>query len=199
MLSEFLNNYLFTTEFLSVLCSLLYLFFIIREIKWAWPLAFMSSTAMIFTAFHAKLYMEIVLQFYYVIMAVIGWFSWSRKSKLNIKTPICRWPLRYHLINISISLLLSFVLGYIMDKYTDQALPYLDTLTTVFALTTTWMVTQKVLENWIYWIIVNGVSIFMMYNRGLYWACLLMVLFTFMAIQGYFQWKKSYQLQNETN
>ncbi len=196
---EFFQLYIFTFEFLSVIAGLLYLTLIIKEVKWAWPLAFVSSSAMLLTAFNAKLYMEMILQAYYVIMAVVGWFSWTNKRKNKEKTYIKIWTFKFHIINICLSFALTFLFGFFMQTYTDQALPFMDSFTTIFSLTTTIMVTQKVLENWLYWVIINAINVGMMYNRELYWASGLMVLYTFMAVQGYFRWKKAYQLQDETN
>jgi nicotinamide mononucleotide transporter len=84
--------------------------------------------------------------------------------------------------------------GYIFDQYSNQANPYLDAFTTIFSLMATFMVAKKVLENWIYWIIIDAFSVYLFASRGLYMTSVLFILYTLIAIFGYFSWKKQFNL-----
>jgi nicotinamide mononucleotide transporter len=79
-----------------------------------------------------------------------------------------------------------------LEKYTAAALPFLDALTTWGAIVTTYMVANKVLENWIYWFVIDSISIYLFISRGLYFTALLFFLYLFMIVIGYRSWKRSY-------
>ena len=82
-------------------------------------------------------------------------------------------------------------MGYLFSVYTDQANPYVDASTTVFSLVATFMVTKKVLENWVYWIIIDAVSVYLYFSRDLHLTAVLFVIFTLLAITGYVSWNKT--------
>lgn len=179
-------------EWFGVLTGVLYVVFISYKKMIAWLFALSSSLIYVYICFSYNLYLESFLQVFYVIMAIYGWLNWKKESN---NRNIIKWPIRNHLINISASLLLTITLGYIFDNLTDQANPYTDAFTTVFSLTATFMVTKKVLENWIYWIIIDAVSIFLFFSRELYLTGVLFFFFTLIAMWGYVKWKKSYSEQ----
>lgn len=193
MFSDF-NTSLF--EILILVTGLTYLVLIIKEIRFAWVLAFCSAIGMGTMAFHKNLYMEFILQMYYVVMAVVGWLSWGKQAGQDKAIRIWSW--QKHFILVALSLMVSFALAYVLEYYTDQHFALLDCVTTVFSLSVTFMVTQKILENWLYWVVINGLNVVLMYKSGLNWMALLMVLYTFMAIQGYFTWKRKFRAQDET-
>jgi nicotinamide mononucleotide transporter len=129
-------------------------------------------------------------------MAVIGWYQWRFKKEVSeSKKKIKQLPVPKHLINILLSSIATIITGYLLSKYTQAALPYVDAFTTIFSLYATWMVTKKILENWLYWIIIDIVSFFLYTSRELYLTGLLYIVFTLLAIFGYLKWKKSYKAQ----
>ena len=99
-----------------------------------------------------------------------------------------------HLYLISGSLLLTIITGIVFDVYTDQVNPYLDAFTTVFSLIATYMVTQKILENWLYWVVIDLVATLMYVNRGFELTGILYLLYTVIAVFGFFNWRKTYRL-----
>jgi nicotinamide mononucleotide transporter len=130
-------------------------------------------------------------------MAVVGWYQWRFKKEVSeSKKKIKQLPVIKHLINILLSSIATIIVGYILSKYTQAALPYVDAFTTIFSLYATWMVTEKILENWLYWIIIDIVSFFLYTSRELYLTGLLYIFFTVLAIFGYLEWKKSYKAQH---
>lgn len=180
-------------EWIAVATSIIYVILAARKMIVCWLFAFISSALYVYLCFSAQLYLESVLQLFYVVMAVVGYLLWNRSTS----TEVINWNIKYHLINISVSTGLTFLLGYLFSIYTDQASPYIDASTTVFSLAATFMVTQRVLENWIYWIIIDAVSIYLYYTRDLHLTAVLFFLFTILAIVGYFSWKKTLIAQRE--
>ena len=179
-------------EWLAVLTGTLYVILISYKQIIAWLFALISSLLYVYICFNYQLYLESFLQFFYVAMAIYGWLNW--KKEINTTT-IIKWPIKNHLINIGLSSILTLILGFTFSKFTNQANPFTDAFTTVFSLTATFMVTKRVLENWIYWIIIDGVSIFLYSSRALYLTSVLFFIFTLIAVFGYIKWKREFKTQ----
>ena len=181
-------------EWLGVLTGLLYVILISFKNITAWLFALLSSAIYVYLCFKSNLFLETGLQLFYVAMAIFGWLKW-KKDSLENETNIIKWDYRLHLLNILISGSLTFIIGYIFDNFTSQANPYTDAFSTIFSLVATFMVTKKVLENWIYWVFIDAVCIYLFASRGLYLTSLLFVLYTTIAVIGFFQWRSLFKLQ----
>lgn len=195
ILNNIYNSILQTSiwEWLAVASSLLYVILITYKVLASWIFAALSSVLYIYLCYSNRLYLESILQVFYFGMAIYGWFMWTSDDDTKDVTVI-QWPLKYHLYNILISGALMLLFGYIFDQYSNQANPYLDAFTTIFSLMATFMVAKKVLENWIYWIIIDAFSVYLFASRGLYMTSVLFILYTLIAIFGYFSWKKQFNL-----
>lgn len=174
-------------EWIAVCSSIIYVILAARKLIYCWLFAFISSVLYVYICFSANLYLESVLQLFYVVMAVVGFLLWNKSESEEI----IKWPAKYHVINLSLSTLIALLMGYLFSVYTDQANPYVDASTTVFSLVATFMVTKKVLENWIYWIIIDAVSVYLYFSRDLHLTAVLFVIFTLLAITGYVSWNKT--------
>ena len=181
-------------EWLAVLSGILYVIFISFKQPIAWFFALINSILYIYLCFISQLYIETGLQFFYVIMAIYGWMSWSN-NRISAVDKIIRWPINYHLLNFGISASIALVLGLLFDNFTNQAYPYADAFTGVFSLAATFMVTKKVLENWIYWILIDAICIFLFAARDLYLSAVLFFVYTLIAIFGLLHWKKQFKRQ----
>ncbi|WP_444890581.1 nicotinamide riboside transporter PnuC [Microbulbifer sp. DLAB2-AA] len=201
--SEFLEILLTSIEAMSlwevaaVVLALAYLLLAMREKISCWYAAFISTAIYLVLFWDVSLLMESALQVFYLGMAIFGWWQWRHHEDKNKDLRIHRWPLQTHLIVISGVFLLTLVFGYLLDNFTSAALPYLDSFTTLGAVVTTYMVTRKVLENWIYWIVVDGASIYLYLDRGLYLTALLFLLYVVLVVIGFFQWRSIYNKQNQ--
>ncbi len=180
-------------ELVSVVFGLAYVVLAARENVWCWPAALVNTATAIILFWDASLLMESGLNVFYLVIAVYGWWQWlhggSGKSELAIST----WPLRYHASAMAVILLLTLSSGYALNSSSSAALPYLDSFTTWSAVIGTWMVTQKILENWLYWIVIDAASIYLYLDRGLYLYALLFALFTVVAVYGYMQWRSNHR------
>lgn len=178
-------------EWLAVLSSLLYVILISYKHISAWIFAIISSALYIYICFQGQLYLESLLNGFFLLMGIYGWYLWSNE-KTEESHKIIKWRKKAHFLNIGLSLLFVILIGFIFDTYTDQANPYTDSFTSIFSLVATFMVTKKVLENWIYWIIIDAVSVYLFASRELYMTSILFLLYTGIAIFGYFKWKKQF-------
>ncbi len=180
-------------EWLAVAVSIIYVVLAALKSIWCWLFAFIGSTLYVYLCIDADLYLESGLQFFYVVMAIIGWLSW--KQSQNKRLDIIQWSLGQHVINIVSSTIVALSLGWIFDEYTDQQNPYVDAVTTVFSLAATFMVARKVLENWIYWIVIDAISVWLYAERGLNLSSLLFLVYTLIAVVGFFSWLKQFKRQ----
>lgn len=180
-------------EFQAIIAGILYLIFAIKEKKICYWFAFINASTYVYVSFHAKLHLDALLQLFYVAMAIVGYLNWNKKGSeaLHIHT----WSIWMHFSILIISSLCSIFLGFIFHKYTDQANPYMDAFATCFSLVTTYMVVRKVLENWIYWVIIDSTMVYLYFIRDLKMSSLLMAFYTIMAVIGFFEWRKTYRQQ----
>lgn len=133
--------------------------------------------------------MESALNVYYLAMAVYGWWQWSSIENHQAKKIHC-WTLKKHSLCIGAILILSLASGALLGRYTEAALPFLDSITTWAAVIATYMVAQKILENWLYWIVIDLISIYLYLDRGLYLTTFLFLVYVVVAIYGWFSWRK---------
>ncbi len=138
--------------------------------------------------------MDSALNIFYLIMAIYGWYSWKYANGLayHEKLRITTYGLIKNLKIIALLILTSLILGFYMANYTSADFAYLDTFTTVFAVFATYLLTKKVMENWLYWIIIDAVSIYIYINKGFYLTAILFVIYTILAYIAYREWKKEY-------
>ncbi len=133
------------------------------------------------------------LQFYYLAVSVFGWISWrSGKQQSGKELPVKRTKKLQALVLMSITTFVFLLYYFILTRYTDSPLPLGDSLTTALSITATWMLARKLLEHWILWVIVDGLSAGLYLYKGLYPTAILFIIYTVMAIVGWYQWKKDY-------
>jgi nicotinamide mononucleotide transporter len=178
-------------EILAVALALVYLVLAIRQNIWCWAAAALSTLLYLFIMWQARLYMESVLQLFYLAMAVYGWHQWRRGGDDGAELKVSTWPVRRHLLAIGSVLLLVFVSGELLTRYSDAALPFLDSLTTWGAIVATYMVARKILENWIYWFVIDAVSIALYIDRELFFTAVLFGVYLVMIVIGYRSWRAS--------
>lgn len=204
------TSYSLILEWVVLVTALAYVLFAARKHVITWAFALVSTGVTFFLDIIAHLYIEAGLQVFYFAMAIVGWWEWNRLKNTGMKTVsnelldsetkntdafVRRWPLKYHLMNILVSGVLTIVLAEVFKAFTDQANPYLDAFTTCFSLLATWMVVKRVLENWIYWAIIDAGLVVLYLDSGYSVIALQYAIFTGLAIYGYFSWYTSYKRQ----
>lgn len=183
-------------ETLAVVLGIGYLLLAMRESSLCWYCAFFSTALYVWIFGDVSLYMESALNVYYMAMAIYGWLQWQRGGADKSGVKIIRWTARQHILGVAIILAASVTSGYLLSSNTAAKLPYLDSFTTWGSVFTTIMVAQKVLENWLYWIVINCVSIYLYIDRGLDQTAAMFFLYLVLATLGFLTWKKAYDTQN---
>jgi len=179
-------------EIVGAILSLIYLYFSIRQKVSMWIFGFMCSAMYIVVFFQSKFYADMTLQFYYLAVSVYGWIHWKRGTQLQGHIlPVTHVAKRISFY-LSLGLVLVFGLYYlVLVNYTDSPIPVADSFTTALSVIATWMLAQKILENWLLWIVADALLVGLFIYKDLYPTALLFVIYTVMAVQGYRQWKKS--------
>jgi nicotinamide mononucleotide transporter len=183
-------------ETLAVALGISYLLLAMRENSLCWYCAFFSTAIYVYIFGDVSLYMESALNVYYMGMAVYGWLQWQNGGANHSGVEIVRWTAKHHIICILVILIASVISGYLLSVNTDARLPYLDSFTTWASVLTTVMVARKVLENWLYWIVINSVSIYLYIDRDLDQTAAMFTLYLVLSVLGYVAWKKNYVLQD---
>lgn len=185
-------------ELLGAILGILYIRFSIRQNIFTWPTGILTSALYIVVFFNSALYAAMGLQFYYVAISVYGWFYWlsgkksDNKSLLPVQTATKRLWLKISVISI----LLYLVILFVLIRFSDSDVPFLDSLTTTFSIIATWMLARKYIENWVIWIFVDFVSIGLYIYKSLWPTVILFVVYTVMAFFGYIEWKKDLKAKN---
>ncbi|MDC1149006.1 nicotinamide riboside transporter PnuC [Gammaproteobacteria bacterium] len=183
-------------EPMAVILAIIYLLLAIKQNISCWFAAFFSSLLYFFIMYSAGLYMEAWLQIFYCVMAAYGWSQWRISITDDSKFLVRTWTRTQHIKVISLIFFLALISGLALERFTNAALPFIDSLTTWGAIVATYMVAKKLLENWIYWFVVDSISVFLFYSRGLF---LTSMLFLFYLIIIYFGYKSWTQIRDEMN
>ena len=182
-------------ELTAVIFAIAYLLLAVRENILCWYAAFISTSIFLFIFWQVKLYMESGLQVYYLAMAVYGWYQWTLGGTQQSGIAISTWPMTKHLLALTVILIATIISGYLLSENSDAPLPYLDSFTTWASIVTTYMVAKKVLENWIYWFVIDSVSIFLYLDLELYFTALLFAAYVVIVVFGFLTWLKQYRLE----
>lgn len=190
-MAEILSSDLFI-EILGAVTGLIYLYFSIRQNILLWPWGIITSLLYVYVFFQAKFYADMSLQFYYLGVSIYGWYFWRSVQKDDQKkqTSIIRTSTSEWMVFVSVTILLSWAFGYGLDNFTDSPLPYWDAFTTAGSVVATWMLARKYLEHWLFWIVIDIVSLGTYIYKGLYPTVVLFSVYSAMAVIGYFQWRK---------
>lgn len=182
-------------EVVAVASAIAYLVFAIRQHIVCWIFAAISTSIYIWLFIGAKLYMEAALNSFYLVMAAYGWYVWRSGTATSDDLPVVTWPLRTHLRAGVSLILLSALTGTALQNYTDAAFPYIDSMTTWFAIWATFLVARKVLENWWYWLAIDLASVFIYWSRSLELTGILFVIYIVMIPFGLLAWTRSMRKQ----
>ena len=183
-----------TIEATAVALNIVYVVLAIRQNVLCWPFGIAASLISIWFFIEIKLFAEPMLFVYYVLMGVYGWWVWSSKRQQDGST-ISVLTIPKHLLLIAAGALLAVLLGFFLAENTSAESPYFDSFTTIFSFVATWLTARKVLENWVYWIVVDVATIFLYGSKGAMLYAGLSVIYTVMAVYGLREWRRSYQSQ----
>lgn len=177
-------------ESVAVFFSIIYVVLAAKQNIWCWAFAGISVILYIYICFTSQLFAETILQVFYLFMAAYGYYNWHNSEKNSI----AQWRISKHLLLILLGAMVTFLMGFYFTTYTSAKMPIVDSFTTIFSIIATYMVVKKVLENWLYWIVIDIASIYLYYSRDLHLTSVLFLIYTVIAIFGYFSWIKKVKI-----
>ena len=191
-------------ELLGAILGLLYIFFSIRQSILTWPTGLIASLLYTVVFFESRFYADMSLQVYYVAISIYGWYHWLRGSnnksgEENNELPVQTLSAKLIWKLAMATILIFFVLLFILLKFTDSDVPFMDSMTTAFSVVATWMLAKKYIEHWLIWIFVDAVSAGLYVYKNLWPTVILFLVYTVMAFLGYLEWKKDLKRQVEIN
>jgi nicotinamide mononucleotide transporter len=182
-------------EIVAVVLALAYLLLAAKESIWCWYCALVSSALYVLIYWNAALLSDAILSVFYVVMAVLGWYEWRYGGKQHTGVAIVKLKAWQHVMLFALALVLAAAQGWAMQRWTDAAWPFVDAFIAWSSVITTFLVVRKVLENWLYWMVIDGLGAFVYFDRELYLTAFLFALYVVIVFFGYFKWLKLYRAQ----
>jgi len=192
MLIDWLSdNYI---EIFGAVAGIIYVFLEIRANIWLWPVGIITSAVYVWVFFNGKLYADMSLQVYYVIISILGWFWWLKGTRRlseekKEKLQITNLKLKTGIILAIIFVVLFAAMWAILTYLTDSPVPVWDSFITSLSVIATWMLARKILQHWLLWIVVNIAAVMLFIMRGLYPTVFLYAVYGVMAFIGLKEWK----------
>jgi nicotinamide mononucleotide transporter len=177
-------------EVAAVVLALAMVFCNIREIHWGWPLAAASSLLYVEVFRESKLYGDAALQVFFAVVAFWGWFQWLRGHRADGSAlHVAQLRPRGVVLSVICAAVLWPATGWFLKTYTDTDVPWWDAFPTALSVIGQFLLGRKFIENWIVWVVVNGVSVGLFAYKGLWLTAGLYVVFIALSYVGWREWK----------
>jgi nicotinamide mononucleotide transporter len=180
------------TEMLAAALALAYVLLAIGQRLSCWFAAFVSSILYVWVFFTARLYMDSMLQAFFAVMAIYGFWQWQH-GQAGAALAVTRWPVARHALAALVIVALSLLTSFFLRRFTPAAMPFLDSLVTWSSVFATFLVARKVYENWHWWFVIDAACMWLYYTRGLYVTMLLFGLYLLMIVAGMREWRRTLQ------
>ena len=155
----------------------------------SWPTALVNVLLYVVVFREARLYADMSLQFVYAALSLYGWYEWKFGGAGRTPLPVTRTPRRLWPVLAAAGIGTAALLGYLFATHTDASSPLLDSALTAASLVAQWMLTRKLLENWLIWIAADAVYVPLYLSKGLYPTAVLYAVFLGLAVKGYRDWR----------
>ena len=167
---------------------------LIKQNIWTWPIGIAYTLASIYIFLSAKLYADLALHIFYLIMSAYGWYFWLRGGSRESSTlGVSRESKRTLFILLFLCGISIYLSGTLLASYTAAELPYWDNTTTILSLLAIWLQSRKKIESWMVWLVVDILAAGIYFYKEIYFYSILYTIYIVMAFMGYFEWHKSYK------
>ncbi len=172
----------------------------IKENVWCFPIGLVNVIISLYLFINQHLYSDAIQQGCYIFLLGYGWFNWLKGTNIN-QLPITKMSYKLALLLLFGAIGLSILMGSFFHHFTDADVPYIDASATALSFAAQYLIARKKIENWLIWIPVNLLYMGIYAYKGLYLYLLLFFIYFVLAIKGYLQWKKEFDIsmQLETN
>lgn len=188
-------KYLILLELIAVVFGIISVLHAKRNNILVYPTGIVSTLLYVFILYKFELYGDLIINFYFTIMSLLGWYLWSKRKNGEDEFPISTINRKECIISVLIFIItLTFVafVYHFFDKFTHWT-AYIDAFTTGLFFVGMWLMAKRKIENWILWIIADVISIPLYFYKGLTFSSFQFILFTIIAILGYKEWRNFLQ------
>lgn len=182
-------------EVIAAVLGVAYVVLAARQSIWCWPCAILSTAIYSGVFFERALYQQAGLQLFYIGLGIYGWRQWRGGGEQGTELKVSNFRLSQHAIAIAVVFALTLVTGWLTARYTRTPMPYLDAFTAWGSVVTAWMMARKVLENWLYWMVVDSMMVVLSWRADLPATTVLFMIYVAMAVVGFLSWRRSQRLQ----
>ncbi|WP_298782115.1 nicotinamide riboside transporter PnuC [uncultured Polaribacter sp.] len=189
-----------TLEIIAIIFGFLSVWFSKQNKIWVFPTGMISTSIFVYLLLKWELLGDMMINIYYFIMSVYGWYIWTRKVDNDLVTPISVTTKKEKKTAVFIfiaTLVFVFIIYKIFNKWTSWV-AYADTITTAIFFVGMWLMARRKIENWLFWIVGNIISVPLYFYKGFTFTSFQYLGFTFIAIFGYLAWKKSLDKKTST-
>jgi len=179
-------------EWIAAIAGAVSVYLSARENIWAWPTAIVNVSLSTVVFYESGLYSDMGLQVVYLVLSVYGWYHWLHGGERRTKLHVSRATLRVWAIAGVVGLIFWLAVARYTSRLPGVSLAYLDSGLATLSLVAQWMMTRKILENWVLWIIADIVYVPMYVFKELYVMAGLYAVFLALAILGFVNWRRSY-------
>jgi nicotinamide mononucleotide transporter len=193
---DYSNVFIFL-ELTAVVFGIISVLFARKNNILVYPTGLVSTLIYVYILLEWKLFGDFIINIYYSVMSILGWYLWTRKKNGATEFPISVMNRKDYLISSVIftgTLLFVALVYYFFDKFTHWT-AYVDTLTTALFFVGMWLMAKRKIENWLLWIVADIISVPLYFYKGLTFSSIQFLLFTIIAILGYIEWRKFLQKQ----
>lgn len=186
-----------TLEVTAVVFGIISVLFARKNNILVYPTGLISTLIFIYILYNFKLYGEFIINIYYSVMSILGWYLWSKRTNGQEEFPISIMNLKEYKISgliFTVTILFIALVYHFFDKFTDLT-AYVDAFTTALFFVGMWLMAKRKIENWMVWIVADIISVPLYYYKGLTVSSLQFIVFTIIAILGYLEWRKFLQKQ----
>lgn len=177
-------------EWVATISGFLCVYLAAKQNILTWPISILSVLLYLYIFYQNKLYGASCLQLYFLSTAVYGWYYWNKTSK-SAKKQLTSFARKDQFFTLCVIAILALILGYVLDHYTDTDVPYIDGFCTSISLVAQFLMTRKVIQHWILWIIVDLCYIPLYFYKDLLITAILYLTLAVLSINGFREWKKS--------
>ena len=183
-----------TVEIFGLCAGTLSIALLIKQNIWTWPIGIAYTLASLYIFFTAKLYADFALHVFFLFMSFYGWYYWLQgNSTFDSELPVSRESKKVLAYSIIICVLAIILASNLFTMYTDAELPYWDNTTSILSVLAIWLQSRKKIESWVFWLIIDILSVGIYFYKDLYLYSLLYSIYVAMAFFGYATWLKSYR------
>lgn len=197
LFSQYKNypTYEIVLELVAIFFGLVSVWFAKKDNIWVFPTGIINTAIYVYLLFKWSLLGDMMINFYYVVMSVYGWYHWTRKKDDVVEFPISRMNTaekKWSVVIFTLTIAFVVVVYTFFDKFTHWT-TYVDTFVTGIFFVGMWLMAKRKIENWILWIIGDLISIPMYFAKGYSFTSIQYLIFTIIAVYGYLEWKRILQ------